>query len=90
MSHSRPLYSSESQIIRVVGPVGPVGPTGIQGYIGFQGNQGIQGIQGIQGNQGIKGQGFNIFTIIDDSSLLPSNVPTYHIGEFVLVRGGNL
>ena len=70
---------------------GVQGPKGEQGLQGVRGTDGIIGVNGVQGSQGIIGKGFVIFanvnSFIDISSVSPSNS---NIGEFVLVKGGDL
>ena len=58
-----------SQGIR--GPEGPQGPIGPEGPQGPQGPQGPEGPEGPRGDQGLRGEGFRIYDILDNESLLP-------------------
>jgi hypothetical protein len=73
---------------------GEIGEQGFQGVVGPQGVQGINGYQGKYGFQGYKGdvgKGFVIFSSVDNfSDLVSLSVSSNNIGEFVLIKGGEL
>ena len=73
------------------GDIGIQGAQGDIGYQGLQGDIGPQGYQGLQGDKGDTGQGFVIFSTVNNFSELCSTNPTIsNIGEFVLITGGEL
>jgi hypothetical protein len=75
----------------VQGPQGVIGANGIQGFQGARGSDGIIGVDGVQGPQGIVGKGFVIFAHVNSFNDIGSvSVSNSNIGEFVLVKGGDL
>jgi hypothetical protein len=70
---------------------GVQGPKGEQGFQGVRGTDGIIGVNGVQGPQGIVGKGFVIFAHVNSFNDIGSvSVSNSNIGEFVLVKGGDL
>ncbi|NBX85101.1 MAG: hypothetical protein EBQ95_05780, partial [Gammaproteobacteria bacterium] len=76
------------------GEIGPIGPRGI-GIQGSTGTTGEYGPTGHRGPTGSPGKGFKIFANLEGSSPADftgiSPPPSdENIGEFVLIRGGDL
>ena len=64
---------------------------GLQGFQGARGSDGIIGVNGVQGPQGIVGKGFVIFAHVNSFNDIGSvSVSNSNVGEFVLVKGGDL
>ena len=81
---------AELSIVGPSGPQGPAGgPTGATGITGPAGATGLTGSTGAVGPTGPTGQGFKVFATADSASELPV-ATAEHIGEFVLVKGGEL
>ena len=55
----------------LMGPTGPEGPQGPAGPQGPQGEPGPIGPEGPRGDQGLRGEGFRIYDILDNETLLP-------------------
>jgi microcystin-dependent protein len=79
------------------GPQGHTGHTGPQGHTGHTGPQGHTGHTGPQGHTGhtgptgISGKGFTIFSTVESyEDLLKLKPEMNNIGEFILVKGGEL
>jgi hypothetical protein len=76
------------------GEQGPIGPKGT-GIVGSTGNTGPLGPTGLTGSVGPPGKGFKIFANLEGSSTADFNSISpppsdSNIGEFLLVRGGDL
>ena len=87
------MYDNSTNIYpnAITGPNGFQGEIGVQGFQGVFGPQGFQGINGFQGYKGDVGKGFIIFSSVDNfSDLVSLSVYPNNIGEFVLIKGGEL
>jgi hypothetical protein len=74
----------------VEGPTGATGQTGLTGVSGATGIQGVSGVSGATGPKGDTGLGFSVFTTGDTLAELSSVATNANIGQFGLVKGGEL